>query len=272
MKNTGNEEPLFTRVGHAGWSDHRHFGRWVFKELAGNTSTTGLIAMAATGRVINEDDCRMLDDVATILTVADPRIYPLKLVRLASAYGSPLAGQAAAVSAMEGAIVGPQISQDAAFWLTEVASELGGGIADPLEIRRVVKKHLSERGRISGFGVPFRKEDERRFALAERVFARNRHEGKYWKLQDAIAGIVFEARGVPANVGLSVAALSLDMGLNPGDLAALYIGLTINVFLANAVEGARQAPGVLRCIPAEHVEYVGVAPRNSKNFTPPRRC
>jgi hypothetical protein len=109
--------------------------------------------------------------------------------------------------------------------------------------------------------VPFRKEDERRVALAERVVTRKREKGRYWKLQEEIAGIVLETRGIPANVGLSVAALSLDMGLYPGDLAALYTGLTTNVFLANAVEGAKQAPGILRCIPEEDVEYVGVPPR-----------
>jgi len=263
MNHSGDDERLFTRVGHAGWADHRHFGKWVFGELAGSTSTTGLLAMAATGEVIDEDKCRMLDDVAVILTVADPRIYPLKLVRLASAYGDPLAGQAAAVAAMQGAIVGPQISQDAAFWLMDVASELGSSATDLMDIRRVVMDHLLRRGRLSGFGVPFRKEDERRVALAERVCARNRASGKYWTLQESIAEIVLDVRGVPANVGLSVAALSLDMGLRPGNLAALYTGLTFNVFLANAVEGAGQAPGVLRNISLEHVEYVGVPPRKS---------
>ncbi|MCK5035336.1 MAG: hypothetical protein KAS73_05540 [Candidatus Sabulitectum sp.] len=267
MNNFHTDEPLDTRVGHAGWSDHRYFSRWVFKELAGNVSTTGLIVMAATGQVIDDNDCDMLDDVATILTVADPRIYPLKLARLASAYGSSLAGQAAAVAAMEGAIVGPQISQDAAFWLIDVKTELGRSIEDPIEIRKVVEKHFSQKTRISGFGVPFRKVDERRLALTECVSARNRSEGAYWKLQNVIAEIVLDIRGVPANVGLSVAALSLDMGLRPGDLASLYIGLTINVFLANAVEGAKQAPGILRCIPDKHVEYVGVPPRTYAKTT-----
>lgn len=261
MKHSNENKPLSTRVGHAGWADHRHFGRWVFDDLAGNISTTGLIALAATGEVLDEMHCKILDDVATVLTVADPRIYPLKLVRLASAYGSPLAGQAAAITAMQGAIVGPQISQDAAFWLIGLAAELGCSVEDPMEIRKVVENRLSLPGRIAGFGVPFRKEDERRLALAKQVSVRSRIDGKFWKLQDAVAEIIFEMRGIPANVGLSVAALSLDMGLRPENLAALYTGLTMNVFLANAVEGARQAPEILRSIPEKHVEYVGVPPR-----------
>lgn len=258
-----NTEPIPTRVGQAGWTDHRHFGMSVFNELAGNTTTTGLIVLAATGKKLEEDDCRMLDDIAVILTVADPRIYPLKLVRLATAYGDPLAGMAAAVAAMQGALVGPRISQDAAEWLMEIATRLGHSISDKNEINRVFKKLLDEKGRLAGFGVPFRPVDERAVALNEKVKARNRHTGTFWKLHEAVADYLRETRGIPANVGLPVAALSLDMGLKPENLAALYTGLTINVFLANAVEGAKQAPQLLRCLPDTTVEYIGREPRHS---------
>ncbi len=255
-------EDLFTRVGHAGWNDHRHFGKWVFSELAGNTSSTGLIALAATGRLPDELTCGILDDIAVVLTVADPRIYPLKLVRLATSFGDPLAGLATAVAAMEGAIVGPQIAQNAALWLVEAAQRLGNSIQDDNEIQRVIAELLDERGRLSGFGVPFRNVDERRTALMDRASARRMDGGTYWKLHDRIASLVGELRGIPANVGLSVAALSLDMGFRPEELAPLYTGLTINVFLANSVEGARQAPAVLRRLPDESIEYAGVPPRS----------
>lgn len=261
--NTGEAIP--TRVGHAGWDDHRHFGRWVFKDLAGRISTTGLIVLAATGEVMDEESCRVLDDVAAILTVGDPRIYPLKLVRLASAYGDPLAGLAASMAAMEGAIVGPRISQEAAFWLREVMSTLENRVEDRDRISSVMDRMLEERGRLSGFGVPFRKVDERRTALAERVVARRREEGAFWKLQEGIASSVLESRGLAANVGLSVAALSLDLGLRAERLAALYTGLTVNVFLANAVEGAGQAPSVLRKLPDHSIEYRGTGPRHTSD-------
>lgn len=262
MKEQVGGKEIFTRVGHAGWDDHRHFGKWVFSELAGNTSTTGLIALAATGRLPDESACGMLDDIAVVLTVADPRIYPLKLVRLASSFGDPLAGLAAAVAAMQGAIVGPQIAQNSALWMAEAAHKLENSIQDDDAIKEVITDLLNERGRLSGFGVPFRKVDERRTALMDRASARGMDGGTYWKLHDRIAYLVGELRGIPANVGLSVAALSLDMGFRPEELTPLYTGLTINVFLANAVEGACQAPEVLRWLPVESIEYVGVPPRN----------
>lgn len=164
MKEQVGGGEIFTRVGHAGWNDHRHFGKWVFSELAGNTSTAGLIALAATGRLPDESACGMLDDIAVILTVADPRIYPLKLVRLASSFGDPLAGLATAVAAMEGAIVGPQIAQNSALWMEEAAQRLDSSLEDDDSIKRVITELLNERGRLSGFGVPFRKVDERRTA------------------------------------------------------------------------------------------------------------
>lgn len=254
-----NTEPIKTRVGQAGWTDHRHFGMSVFNELAGTTTTTGLIALAATGRKMGEEDCRMLDDIAVILTVADPRIYPLKLVRLASAYGDPLAGMAAAVAAMQGALVGPRIAQDTAHWLKQLKEETNQTTEGILKgFQKLLKQ-----GRLSGFGVPFRQEDERAVALKQRATKRNRHTGTYWKLQETVSDYLKETKGIPANVGLPIAALSLDMGLNPDTLAALYTGLTINVFLANAVEGAEQAPEQLRCLPESTVEYIGRGERES---------
>jgi hypothetical protein len=255
------DKPIPTRVGHAGWTDHRHFGYSLFEELAGNVSSTGLIVLAATGEKIDDDSCAMLDDVATILTVADPRIYPLKLVRLATAYGDPLAGLSTAVAAMQGAIVGPQISQNAAFLLREIADELGDEPLDSPSLRRIIDGHFERKGRISGFGVPFRHVDERATALAGRVLSRGRAEGRYWKLQEKIAEIILNTRNLACNVGLPVAGLSLDMGFCPEDLSALYTGLTMNVFLANAVEGAAQAPAVLRRLPVSSVEYTGKALR-----------
>jgi len=248
---------LITKVGHAGWEDHRHFGYSLFEELAGNVSSTGLIVLAATGETRDEDQCQMLDDVAAVLTVADPRIYPLKLVRLATAYGDPLAGLSVAIAAMQGAIVGPQIAQDAAFFLCEVADELGDESLESSSLPRIISDHFQLRGRVSGFGVPFRQVDERAKALATRVSSRGRADGRYWKLQSAISEIVLKSMNLACNVGLPVAGLSLDMGFRPEHLSALYTGLTINVFLANAVEGAAQAPAVLRRLPETSVEYTG---------------
>ena len=255
------KDRLNTRVGYAGWKDHRHFGYSVFKELAGEVTSTGLIVLAATGRLMDEADCRVLDDIAAVLTVADPRIYPLKLVRLASSYGDPLAGLSASVAAMQGAIVGPQISQNAAMWLMEVHSELNGSFSDTEAVRKVVAEQFRKKNRISGFGVPFRDVDERAVALYELAAFRGRTAGEYWRLQETVARIAREIKGLACNVGLPVAALSLDMGLAPERLSSLYTGLTMNVFLANAVEGASQAPEILRRLPETDVEYIGKPPR-----------
>lgn len=252
---------LPTRVGLAGWNDHRHFGYSVFNDLAGEVTTTGLITLASTGKLASREDCAVLDDIAVILTVADPRIYPLKLVRLASSWGSSLAGLSAAVAAMNGAVVGPQISQDAAYWLKEIAEKLGENPVDSPVLEKIVLEQFELRKRVSGFGVPFRNVDERATALTVCAEKRGRDTGRYWNLQKAVAAIVLEHRNLAANVGLPVAGLSLDMGLSPGHLSALYTGLTMNVFIANAVEGADQAPAVLRCLPDSFVEYIGAPPR-----------
>lgn len=259
-----SSDPLITRVGHAGWNDHGHFGYSVFNELAGNITTTGLIALAATGRRLDERSCAILDDIAVILTVADPRIYPLKLVRVASSYGDQLAGLATAIASMQGAIVGPMIAGNAASWLSSVKTILEDTVHSDRDLSELLEREFCRRGRIAGFGVPFRDVDERAVALNSRAEAGGFHTGDYWQLYRRIDRLVLEKRGLTCNVGLPIAALSLDMGLAPENLAALYTGLTMNVFLANAVEGAQQAPEILRSLPVDRVEYTG---RPAREFT-----
>ena len=80
-----------------GWDEHRYFGRAVFEDITGKESLTYLMALSILGRELPRDCYPVLDDAACALTLADPRIWPLKLTRLVASYGSTVPAIAAGV-------------------------------------------------------------------------------------------------------------------------------------------------------------------------------
>jgi len=256
---------ILTRVGHAGWEDHRHFGCSVFSELLGFESYTGLMALAVTGRRLPPEQCCVLDDIACVLTVADPRIWPPKAIRVASSYGSLSSSLAVGCFFLESRVLGPWTSGFAAKFLEDIASEAVLAAGEIERIRNSIASVLNERGRLIGFGVPFRRRDERLEALRRSIELRGRHKLPYWQLFEIVADIVGELSGLAPNIGIGVAAACLDLGFEPEEISPLVISLNLNVLIANAVEGCNEEAACLRRMPDARIEYLG-----KRNRTSPR--
>jgi hypothetical protein len=259
---------LPTRVGHAEWGDNRFCGHSVARDLAGRESLAGLMALAIGGRRLQPEACALIDDLAIILMVGDPRIWPLKLVRVASAYGGPLAAVAAATVSFAGARVGHPAAGLAAEVLVKIeqrvaAARATADVSAEAALEDECKRLLADAGRPYGFGVPFRPRDERLVMLGERVAARGRGEFAYWRLFEQVAETVRRIRGLEPNVGLGAAAVCLDLGFTPAQIGPLITALGACDFWSNAVEGAEQAPPCLQTLPIGSVRYVGPAPRCS---------
>jgi hypothetical protein len=248
-------EPLVlpTRSAHWGWDEHRYFGHKVFEDLTGNESFIGLNALAVVGQRLSPECCGLLEDAACALTLADPRIWPLKLTRVIASYGGMPPAAAAGLLVQQNAQIGPWVCARAAEVLLKFHEALDGRFDDAALVRKLVEEHLVEHRFIWGFGTPFRSKDERLVAFRSRVERRGRHELAYWKTLEAISAAARETRGVEPNIGLAMAAVCLDMGLNAGEIGPLVIALTSHMFIAHAVEGARQAPDVLRQLPDTHI-------------------
>jgi hypothetical protein len=84
---------LPTRVAHAEWGVNRYFG-FPVPDLLGDETLTGLVALAVGARRLPAAEREVLDDIAVAMTLADPRIWPLKMTRLVASYGGGLAGMA----------------------------------------------------------------------------------------------------------------------------------------------------------------------------------
>jgi hypothetical protein len=252
-----------TRSAHWGWEEHRYFGYRVFAELAGKQSLTGLVALSTLGRALPPECCGVLDDAAGALTMADPRIWPLKLTRVAAAYGGMVPALAAGMLMQNEARIGPWAFLEAAEALLAFERTLGASSAEPAHVHEAVVKHLAQHRFVWGFGTPYRQRDERLVAFRVCMQRRGRDRLPYWTLMEAIASAVGKERSVEPNMGIALAAALLDMGLTPREVGALVIGLMQHMFFAHAVEGVNVREPVLRKLPDAYVTYRGPAPRTS---------
>jgi hypothetical protein len=264
---------LPTASAHWGWDEHRYFGHRVFEELAGHESLTGLTALSVLGRRLPPEACAVLDDAAACLTLADPRIWPLKLTRVIAAHGGTTAAAAAGLLIEEDARIGPWTCAKSAELLAELHLQLEGTGLAADAVARVMRSYLDKRHFVWGFGTPFRERDERLVAFWACLERRGRRQLPYMRTLDAIAKVVVPARQTEPNMGMAIAAAFLDLGMQVTEIGPLAAALMQHMFFAHAVESARQAPTVLKCLPEACIRYVGREARSSQralaaNFSP----
>jgi len=252
-------EPIRTHVAHAEWGVNRYFGFAVPDLLRREESLAGLLALAVRGRPLSLDEQRVVDDIAVAMTLADPRVWPLKLARLVSSYGRCLPGLAAGLLCLEEARIGPWTFGAAADLLQSLSEEAG----EPTVAAMLapVQRLLGGRRHLPGFLVPFRPRCERLQLLREAVIARRRHELPWWAAMEAFIAAVRQLEGPEPNVGIGAAAACLDLGFTSREIAILATGLAQTEFLSNAAEGSRQRAPVLQRLPDDRVRYVGAPPR-----------
>jgi hypothetical protein len=251
-----------TASGHWGWDEHRYFGHAVFGELATGENLTGLLALSILGRRVSAADCAVLDCTASCVTLADPRIWPLKMTRLVAAYGHSVAATAAGLLIEEEARIGPWTTLKSGEVLTRFRTLLGPEPAQE-DLRREVDVYLADHRFIWGFGTPFREHDERLVAYRRCLEPLGMLDRPYFRLAAALADAVHAACGKPMNMGMAVAAVLLDLGLELHQVGPMTTALMQHMFFAHAVEAARESPAVARRLPEECIDYVGPSPRSS---------
>lgn len=252
-----------TRVAAELGSEHLFHGYRVFAELAGAETFSGLTALAIVGRRLDEAERLVLDDIACVMALADPRVWPLKISRVLASYGSFVLGCFAGSLCLEEAVIGPWSCGLAARVLSDFATELGPRVGDDDSVRDAVRQRLARDERLPGFGVPLRNVDERLVALAACMKRRGRDEMPNWKLMVGVSDALRRSHGLEPNIAMGLAAAALDLGFAPDEIGPLMVSLLQPTFIANALEGAQQQSAFLREMPREHVRYVGAPPRTS---------
>lgn len=250
---------LVTRVGHASWGDNLFRGHSVDAELAGKIGYWGIVSLSIGGPRLDATDEGVLDDIAACSLAADPRIWPMKLARLGSAYGRYTSGLFAGMMGTEQAQVGIYAVTGIARLLVEMTARIDRGST----LQREVERILAQERRFPGFGVPFRDEDERVVALRRCIEARGRAGRRYWALVSQIEALLSERRRLSLNFASALGSLLLDLGFSVEQVSPMSAIAVIPNFLANAFEGAAQRPAALQRLPDRVVAYVGAPPRES---------
>lgn len=248
-----------TGVGRAGPGDYEQFGHSVYRELVGGTSYLGLIAFALTGRRLTPAQEDTLDDLASSSHVTEPRVWPIKLTWITGALGRSVPAYICGAIALDSDMVGGRVAEDAAKMLVAVdeAVTAGGGGDD------AITKFVNDHRHLYGFGVPFRAYDERLVAFRGALEKRGATGGRFWQLAERFWRIARDTRRIEVNIIGATAAVCLDLGFTPAQVAPMAVMLLTPTFLGNATEAAAQSPDVLKRLPAETIRYVGPPPRES---------
>jgi hypothetical protein len=129
-----------TKVAQMGEKEHLFAGYRVFGELLGHESLTGLFALSAGLPRLSKEDMAMLNDLATVNMLGDPRIWPLKLARIVASYGNALHGFSAGNLMHANHFIGAGPCQRGAEMLQELMREIGGPehIDDAARVSRAV--------------------------------------------------------------------------------------------------------------------------------------
>src|SRR5690349_4236901 len=207
-----------TRTAKWAFDEPRYFGHRAFSDLMGRESWTGLIALSILGYRLSPELCGVLDDAAGALTLADPRIWPLKVTRLVGTYGSMLPALSAGMLMENDARIGPWTCVGAAEALRALHVDLAGDCDDPVRVRQVVADYRKAHRFVSGFGTPYRDRDERVIAFRTRMERRGRTQLPYYRTMQAVAVAMKETTKAEQNIGGVLAAVLLDMGLAPPEV------------------------------------------------------
>jgi len=234
-----------TRVAHAGHDSQRFYGRDVHRELLGRTSLAQTLLLSVTGRSFDPETAEILTDFTVAATVADPRIWPLRMARHGAAYGNVLAGMSAGMSFMAQARMGPMAFGPIGERLGALGSE-----ADDTAVEAAVADWFRQDTFPPGFGVPFREEDERSEALRARLEEKGRGKLAYMRLHDRVVAAAGRRSRAAPNFTLTGAATILDMGVPADCVAKVALLGSLPSFLANAAEqAAAPAPSLQRLGP-----------------------
>jgi hypothetical protein len=240
------------------WGDNRFMGHSVKDDLTGSEDLMSMLALGITGRRLTEQEREMLNDLSVASAVGDPRIWPLKAIRVATSYGSHIAGLSVMNLCLDDAVIGHLTVKQTTQFLLDFQNEVL-----TIGFDQAIKDLIASNKRISGFGVPFRDEDERLVTVKKRVIFHKRDTLPYWTLSVKLANAIKEAKGLKCNVGLAFAALHLDMGFTPMQAGLLTICAGQIDYMANVAEGAQQSHKLLQNLPDECIEYVGPETRKS---------
>ncbi|MCA9563249.1 MAG: hypothetical protein KC561_07160 [Myxococcales bacterium] len=253
---------IVTRLAHAGWLEHRVRGLNLFETFGADSDIWDVISTAIGGPRLTREGIQTLNNISLTMTNPDPRIPPMKLMRVCAAYGGAMAAYGGFFSVMEDALIGTWSFGTAASALLELEKEIKD-IDDLEAVTEAVLAAVERRGRIPGYGVPAREKDERVIALRRWLAERGRAKDHYFRLMNSVDDIMSERFKQSVNIAGAGCAACLDVGLAPRHIHVIGSLFGVAALLANADEGAQEKDQIIQSLPDDLIEYQGPPRRRS---------
>jgi hypothetical protein len=175
-----------------------------------------------------------------------------------------IAGYAAGQLPIDGDVIGPWTTVFAAELLLEFCDATAQiASSDEEAFTRAVLDVARRRGRLIGYGVPFRRQDERLVHLSAYIRKSGRADLPFWRLQEKVSECLFREKKLLPNLGIGCAATLLDLGFTPRQVGAVTFFVHEVTYIPNAIEAADQRAACLRRLPDDVVTYTGPPPRRS---------
>lgn len=268
------QHTIKTRVGLAVHGDNMFRGHSVRHELVGARSFWQMLSLSLGGPELTAFQCEALDAMTSSATAADPRIWPLKVTRVAGAYGGMWSALCSTFIMGDGSSVGCNPCGPAAVCFQRI-QELLEEQGEDTDIAGVLEQvRLEQGGRWAGFGVPGRAEDERFLAVNEwfEQHCPENYPTTYWNVLQRMRPIMIDSYALQLNLVTCVTALLLDMGFDASQVVVMAFFTVMPCYIANAYEATSEPESMLpqRMIPSA-VRYVGksssaVAPEEAVDF------
>ncbi len=253
--------PLMTHVGRALWAEHLLFGKNMYRDIV-PLGAVQLLPLFIGGITLPPAEAEVFSRFCVCTCITDPHIWPLKIARLGSSYGRMVPGVVTGALLQESSRIGAAPTSGSAHWLLALIAEVGADPSDAVLFERL-EHIITTQKLLPGFGVPFRDVDERVEAVRRVVNEAGFENRPHWKLFVRVAHWIALNKRIAPNLASATAALLLDLGFAPDDTGTVIFILVLLTQFANAVEGAKQAPRLMRALGEETVVYAGEPPRLS---------
>lgn len=224
-------EPELARM-HIDKGDHEVRGQMLFRDLLGKKSFFQVAALEIGGVELSERDAELLSHCGVVTQLADPRIWPLTVVRRIAARGGGLA--AAFVGGMA-TLVNRHMTVLPVAGFMNVLDRLEARRREGHSVAQSVDDMLARREKIPGVGRPVIPIDERVGPKLELLARYGRADGPSVSIAREVDSIIGARKGLRVNSAGFQGALLRDLGFTPAAGAAFSLLYFVVPVLAHAV-------------------------------------
>jgi Citrate synthase, C-terminal domain len=251
---------ITSRVGAAFLGSHTIFrGKNLHKEL-GEAGWIDLYLYGITGRRFSAPQLRVLEAMWIYTSYPDTRIWNNRVAALAgSTRSTGTLGLSAALAVSEAEIYG----QGACYRAIEFLIRLRAHVDAGGELGPFVRKELSERRALGGYGRPVNGgTDERIAPLLALAQSLGLSDGPHLKLAFEVEEFLLAKRlRLRMNFAAFVSGLSADVGLSPKEQYCFFYPCFLAGMVPCYLDAADRAEGTLLPLPCDAVAHTGVPKR-----------